>query len=249
MKAIVLAAGKGERLKGTVDNIPKPMVKVKGKPILEYNILLLKKYGIFDIYINLHHYPDVIKEYFGNGEKLDVNIKYSYEETLLGTAGAVRKIADEYWSNPGCFIVLYGDNLFECDLNEIIDFHERKKGIATIAVYQKDDVSHSGIVLLDSDNKIIKFIEKPNPEECISHLVNTGFYILEPHVLNYIPPDRPLDFGKDMFPKMIQQGENIFGVIVKCNLTAVDTPKLLKEALQMKNIKNEVFDDNHKDTF
>lgn len=231
MKAIILAAGKGERLRGTINNIPKPMVKINGKPILEHNILLLERYGITDIYINIHHQPDVIREHFGNGRKYGVNIKYSYEETLLGTAGAVRKIADEYWNRKRCFILLYGDNLYEYDLGEIINFHMTKKSIASIVVNEKDNVSQSGIVLLDTDNKILKFIEKPKPEEVVSNLVNTGIYILEPDVLTYIPPGKTLDFGKDVFPELIEKGEDIFGVMIKGKLIAIDTPELLKVAL------------------
>lgn len=231
MKAIILAAGKGERLRGILNNIPKPMVKINGKPILEHNILLLKRYAITDIYMNLHHQPDVIKEHFGNGKKYGVNIKYSYEETLLGTAGAVRKIADEYWNRKKCFILLYGDNLYEYDLGEIINFHMRKKGVATIAVYEKDDVSQSGIVVFDKDNKILKFIEKPKPQEIVSNLVNTGIYILEPDVLTYIPAGKTLDFGKDVFPEMIQKGENVFGVIVTGKLIAIDTLLLYKQIM------------------
>jgi len=235
MKAIILAAGKGERLRGILNNIPKPMVEINGKPILEHNILLLKRYGITDIYINLHHQPDVIRKHFGNGEKYGVNIKYSYEETLLGTAGAVRKIADDYWNRKEFFILLYGDNLYQYDLQEIINFHMRKKGIATIAVYEKDSVSQSGIVVLDKDNRILKFREKPKPEEVISNLVNTGIYILEPDVLTYILPGKTLDFGKDVFPELIEKGEDIFGVMIRGNLIAIDTPELLKEALRTTN--------------
>ena len=97
MKTIILAAGKGERLKGIVDTVPKPMVRIAGKPILQHNIELCRKHGITDLYINLHHLPDRIVDYFGNGEKFGVTITYSYEETLLGTAGAVRRIADHFW--------------------------------------------------------------------------------------------------------------------------------------------------------
>jgi NDP-sugar pyrophosphorylase family protein len=214
------------------------MVEINGKPILEHNILLLKRYGITDIYINLHHQPDVIREHFGNGKKYGVNIKYSYEETLLGTAGAVRKIADEYWDRKECFILLYGDNLYEYDLREIINFHMKKKGIVTVAVYEKDNVSQSGIVVLDKDNKILKFIEKPKPEEAVSNLVNTGIYILEPDVLAYIPPGKTLDFGKDVFPELIEKGEDIFGVMIKGKLIAIDTPELLKEALRTTKTDN-----------
>lgn len=229
MKAVILAAGKGERLKPITDKIPKPMIKMKGKPILEHNINLLKKYNINEIFVNLHHLPEVIKNYFENGNKLRVNINYSFEETLLGTAGAVRKIADKYWNRPERFILLYGDNLFEYDLGEIINFHIMKKGIATIAVCKKDDVSESGIVLLNNEYKVLRFIEKPKPDEIVSHLVNTGLYILEPEVLNYIPSNKVFDFGKDVFPELIQKGEKIFGKNVKGNLTAIDTPDLLKK--------------------
>jgi len=253
MRAIVLAAGKGERIIEITSTIPKPMIKIMGKPILEHNINWLNHYGIKDIYINLHHLPEVIKDYFKDGSRWGVKIAYSYESELLGTAGAVRKIAEECWhlrTNNYClsdaykdlrdskeqkekdtFVVVYGDNLFEYNLKDIIDFHNRKKGVVTIAVYEKDNVSQSGIVLLDNDDKILKFIEKPKSEEIVSHLVNTGLYILESGVLNYIPSNKVVDFGKDVFPKMIQKGENMFGVIVKDNLMAIDTLELLKKVL------------------
>lgn len=255
MRAIILAAGKGERLKEITSTIPKPMIEIMGKPVLEYNINWLNRYDIKDIYINLHHLPEVIKDYFKDGSRWGARITYSYETKLLGTAGAVRKIAEEYWhlrtdnyylsdaykdlrdskeqKGKDTFIVVYGDNLFEYDLKEILDFHKRKNGIATIAVYEKNDVSQSGIVLLGNDDKILKFIEKPKPEEIVSHIVSTGIYILEPAVLKYIPSDKKVDFGKEIFPEMIQNGENIFGVIVKGDLTAIDTPELLKEALRI----------------
>lgn len=238
MRAVILAAGKGERLRGVIDSIPKPMVPINGKPILERNVLLLKKYGITDIYINLHHLPEVIKNYFGNGIKFGVNINYSFEEMLLGTAGAVRKIADEYWNIPERFILLYGDNLLEYDLGEIINFHIKKKGIATIALYKKEDVCQSGIVLLNNECKVLKFIEKPKPEEVVSNLVNTGIYILEPEILNYIPPGKILDFGRDVFPGMILKNENIFGIVVNGRLTAIDTPALFKQAIDSKRLED-----------
>jgi NDP-sugar pyrophosphorylase family protein len=250
VKAIILAAGKGERLKSITKSVPKPMIEINGRPVLEHNIEWLKSYGLKDIYINLHHLPHIIQNYFGNGSKFGVKITYSYEPNLLGTAGAVRKIADEYWNtvnrkssivnsennntihNLRCtihepFFVFYGDNLFEYNLKEIIDFHNGKKGIGTIAVYEKDDVSQSGIVVLDNNNKIQKFIEKPKPEEIVSHLVNTGIYVLEQNILNYISPDKMLDFGRDIFPEMIRANESLFSIIVKGRLTAIDTPELL----------------------
>jgi len=246
MKAIILAAGKGKRLGKLTRSVPKPMIKIGKKPILEHNIEWLSRYGINDIYINLHHLPDTIRGYFKDGRKWHVSIRYSYEPKLLGSAGAVRKIAKDYWIqetvdkdkynsysglyNP--FLVVYGDNLFEYDLKKIINFHERKKGVATIALYEKENVDQSGIALLDDEDKIIKFIEKPSPDEVISHLVNTGLYILEPQVLDYIPSYKAIDFGKDVFPKMIKKNEKIFGLILKGDLIAIDTPVLYKQIME-----------------
>lgn len=233
MRAIVLAAGKGERLKGITMSLPKPMIKVNGKPIIEHTIEWLKSYGIEEIYINLHHIPQKIVKHFGNGSKFGVRITYSFENELLGTAGAVKKIADEYFiqlrSELEPFLVVYGDNLYDYSLLEIINFHKIKKGIATIALYEKEDVSQSGIVLLDNDSKIMTFIEKP--KQAISNLVNTGTYILEPSVLNYIPPNKMVDFGKDVFPEMIRKKESIYGLIVKGNLIAIDTLDLLRKVI------------------
>jgi len=247
MKAIILAAGKGKRLGKLTRSIPKPMLKIENKPILEHNIEWLKNNGIKDIYINLHHLPDLIKDYFKDGKNWGVKIHYSYEPNLLGTAGGVRKIAEDFWikttqnSNKCCsnhesknpFVVIYGDNLFKYDLKEIKNFHECKKAIATIALYKKNNVDQSGIVILDNEEKIIKFIEKPKSYEIVSHLVNTGLYILEPKVLNYIPPKTEVDFGKDVFPAIIHEKENIFGIICKGNLRAVDTPELYKQVITM----------------
>lgn len=246
MKAIILAAGKGKRLGHLSKSIPKPMLKIREKPILEYNIEWLKDHGIKDIYINLHHLPDVIRNHFKEGRKWGVHIIYSYEQRLLGTAGGVKKIFEDYWlksswdenksnscpflHNP--FLVVYGDNFFEYDLREAIDFHERKKGTATVVLYEKENIAQSGVALLGEDDRIIKFIEKPKQNEFISHLVNTGLYILKPSVLNYIPTRKFFDFSKDVFPEMINRKEKIFGIVLKGNLIAVDTPFLYEQTLK-----------------
>ncbi len=236
MKAIILSAGKGERLRDVVDDRPKPMINIRGKPILEHNIDLLGRFGTEEVYINLHHLPEVIRDYFGDGSDWGVKITYSYEHQLLGTAGAVRKIADDYWDFKDqerykSFLVIYGDNLIDCDLAEIIDFHKRKKGLATIGLHKKADVRHSGIVVLDEKNRIVKFIEKPKPEEMISNLVNAGLYILRYDILDYITQGKNPDFGRDVFPKVITKGENIFGVVINGTVTTVDTPELLEKAI------------------
>lgn len=236
MKAIILAAGKGERLKGVIDNIPKPMIKVSGKAILEHNIEWLAGFGVRDIYINLHYLPDIIRGYFGNGDRWNIRITYSYEHQILGTAGAVRKIADDYWyNNEEAFVIVYGDNLLsDFDLEQIVNFHKTKKGIGTICLYYKDDVSQGGIAVMDKKNRIIKFIEKPDPDQVISNLVNTGIYIFEPGILEYIPKNCPYDFGKDLFHKVIKSDENLYGLVQNANLIAIDTPELLKKTIAKK---------------
>lgn len=228
MKAVLLAAGKGRRLKGITKGIPKPMLKVMNKPILQHNIEWLRSYGIRDIYINLHHLPEVITGYFKDGSEYGIRITYSYEKNLLGTAGAVKKISETYWENDNApFLVIYGDNLLNFNLKQISRFHKISKGTATIALYQKGNVSQSGIVQVDKNGRVIKFIEKPRPEEMVSDLVNTGIYILERDILKYIPDNEFFDFGNDLFPIALENGEKIFGILVKGKLIAVDTPELL----------------------
>ncbi len=244
MKAIMLAAGNGERLKAVINGLPKPMVRIKGRPILEHNVHLLKKYGITDIFINLHHLPRVIADYFGDGSFFGVNIEYSHEETLLGTAGAVRRICGDCRDNDpkGPFLVVYGDNLFSFEIDEVIGFHALKNGTATIAVYEKKgDLSHSGVVSIDDDSRITCFIEKPKTDLQSGGLVNTGLYVLEPEVLDFIPEHGPSDFGKDVFPEMLRRGKSIYafksGSAVKGqdeNLIAIDTPELLRDAMMLR---------------
>jgi len=152
MKAIILAAGKGERLKEITNSLPKPMIKIKGKPILQHNIELCRKYGIEDIFINVHHLSEKIIDYFGDGKKLDVNIKYSYEKELLGTSGAIKKIASEFWNYPkensniplfhlhDSFFVIYGDNLSEYNLNLLIEKQKQTNSLCVIAFHYREDV-------------------------------------------------------------------------------------------------------------
>jgi len=234
MKAIVLAAGKSERLKPVLNKLPKPMVKINGLPILEHNIVWLRNSGIDNIYINLHHLPDIITDYFGSGSQWNVKITYSYEPVLLGTAGAVRRIASQFWDkrNTSAFVVVYGDNLLpDFDLPQIIEFHLAKKGIGTVCLYHKEDVSQSGVAILDNEDRIIDFIEKPVPSETTSHLVNTGIYVLEQRILKYIP-DGFSDFGHVVFPAVLKAEEKLYGCISDRELIAVDTPELFRRAVE-----------------
>jgi NDP-sugar pyrophosphorylase family protein len=234
MKAVVLAAGKGERIRGLVSGVPKPMIAINGQPILQQNIEWLAKFGVTDLYVNLHHLSDVITRHFGDGSRWGVQITYSHEETLLGTAGAVRKIADDVWGDvTEPFLVVYGDNLLaEFDLQAVLDFHQVKRGDGSVCFHWKDDVSQSGIAVVSDDGRILRFIEKPRPDQVVSHWVNAGIYVLEPGILGHIPPSCPWDFAKDVFPALLEQGRALYGIMIDAPLVAVDTPDMLAKAMR-----------------
>ena len=228
MKAIILSAGKGEGLGSITNYTPKTMIQIDGKPILQHNIELCKKFGIIDIYINLHHLPHAIMKYFGDGKKFGVNIKYSYEEELLGTSGAVKKIAknDSYF-RKNSFYVLYGDNYSNYDLNLL-----KTEELATIAFHYRDDVTNSGVAEFNNDGKILSFIEKPKENESSSHWVNAGIYHLNSKILKYIPTGYS-DFAKDIFPKLIKDNLSLYGICENTIVKAFDTPEMLKNNINL----------------
>ena len=220
MRALVLAAGQGVRLRPLTNALPKPMIAIGGLPILEYNIRLLAKHGIRELVINLHHCPDVVTDYFGDGRSWGVSITYSYEPVLLGTAGAAKKVEALFDST---FLVVYGDNLTTCDMGRLHVFHREKEGVGTVAVFHRNDPMASGIVGLDKDDCITRFLEKPEPHQVFSHWVNAGLLVLEPEVLACIPADRPSDFGRDVLPALIAAGRPLYGYRMIEGLWWIDT--------------------------
>jgi NDP-sugar pyrophosphorylase family protein len=208
MKAFLLAAGEGKRLRPLTEKMPKPMIPVAGKPILEHNIKFLARWGIHEIVINLHHCPEVVKNHLGDGSGFGVHITYSYEPELLGTAGAVKKF-EKFFENA--FLVIYGDNLINCDLIRLLSTHRRYQGIGTIVIHYRDDVSQSGVVVLDDDERIAQFLEKPEADQLVGHWVNAGVFVLETEVFKYIPPDKPSDFGKEILPNLLRQNKALYG--------------------------------------
>jgi len=219
MKAIILSGGKGSRLGDITNTIPKTMIKIDGKPILEHNIELCKKYNITDIYINLHHLPDIITKYFGDGSKFGVNITYSYERVLLGTSGAVKNITDKYNFRDN-FYVIYGDNYSDYNL----DLLKNNDSIITIAFHYREDISNSGVAVFDG-NKILEFIEKPKNTKIYEKWVNAGIYYLNPDILKHIPPKNS-DFAKDIFPKLLKENITIYSVKQNTSVKAFDTPEM-----------------------
>ena len=204
MKAVVMAGGEGTRLRPLTSNQPKPMVPIVNKPCMEHIIELLKKNGINDIIVTLAFLPQSIRGYFGDGSSMGVSIEYSVEESPLGTAGSVRN-AFEHLDET--FIVISGDALTDFDLNEVIDFHKSKDSMITLALKSVENPLEFGVVIVDEDNHIKQFLEKPSWGQVFSDYVNTGIYVLEPEIFDYIPENTKYDFSQELFPKMLQAGQ------------------------------------------
>jgi mannose-1-phosphate guanylyltransferase/phosphomannomutase len=203
------------------------MVPVAGKPVLEHNLEWLRHFGIRDLVINLHYLPEYIKAYFGDGADWGVNITYSYEPQLLGTAGAVRKV--DYLFDE-TFFVWYGDNLSFCNLSRLFSFHRANQSVATIALYYREDPTSSGIVGFDNSGRINTFLEKPSAEQVFSHWVNASIYVLEPQVVEQIVPEKAVSFERDVFPSLLAAGEPVFGYTLGPDegLWWIDTPEDLQ---------------------
>lgn len=223
MKAVLLAAGKGERIKELSTLVPKPMFIYNNKPILQYNIELCKHYNITELFINTHHHSEQIIKYFGNGDKYNVHILYSLEEKLLGTSGALNNFKKELKDSP--FFVIYGDQIADFNLMELVKRFNNYDCLGTIAFHYRDDVIHSGVAEFDENFKIIKFIEKPKPEDTDSHWVNAGIYYLNPTIFDFLPAGNS-DFGKDIFPELLKRKKNIFGVCKNKEVKVFDTPEM-----------------------
>jgi len=213
-KAFVLAAGEGSRLRPLTLNMPKPMLPIDGKPLLDHTVRWLRWYGIKDIAINLHHCPDVIVNYFGSGEPLDVELVYSYEDAVLGTAGGVRKMRDFIGDSP--LVIVYGDVLTDMSLHDLLAFHreattrDSAAGV-TLSLCHVNNPTEVGLVDMASDGRILRFVEKPKPEEVFTDLANAGILVVEPWVIDMIPPGVFFDFGRDLFPMLLEKGVSMYG--------------------------------------
>ncbi len=196
MKAMVLAAGLGTRLRPLTYEITKPMVPVLDRPVMEHILDLIDRHDFDGTIANLHYFPDSIREYFGE------RISYRFEEELLGTAGGVRNCADFFGEDT--FLVISGDALTDIDLTAMAERHREAGGIATLAVKRVPDTREYGVVLHDRDGRITGFQEKPEPEEALSDLGNCGIYMFEPRIFDYFP-DRPfVDWAKDVYPALLE---------------------------------------------
>lgn len=208
MKAVVMAGGEGTRLRPLTSNQPKPMVPIVNKPCMEHIIELLAQHGLTDIIITLAFLPQNVRGYFGNGSSLGVSIEYSVEESPLGTAGSVMNAAEHL---DETFIVISGDALTDFNLTQVIDFHKQQESMITLALKSVENPLEFGVVIVDEDRHIKQFLEKPSWGQVFSDLVNTGIYVLEPEIFDYIPENTKYDFSQELFPKMLKRGKPMYG--------------------------------------
>ncbi|MCS0589358.1 NDP-sugar synthase [Massilia norwichensis] len=218
MKAMILAAGKGTRVRPLTYDLPKPMIPVLGKPVMAYLIEHLRKHGVSEIMVNVSHLHEKIEEYFGEGEQFGVQIGYSFEgytkedgevvAVPIGSAGGMKKIQEFGGFFDDTTIVLCGDALIDLDLKAALLEHRRKGAMATVITKEVpwDKVSSYGVVVTDQDGRITQFQEKPKQEEALSNFISTGIYIFEPEVIDLIPSGVEFDIGSQLFPLLAEKG-------------------------------------------
>lgn len=228
MKAFILAAGLGTRLRSLGLEVPKVMAPVGGKPLLQHHFEFLRAQGITEFIVNLHHLPDKVTGYFGDGSRFGVKITYSLETELLGTAGGVKKM--EAWLRDGTFLVIYGDNLMRFELAPLVEFHRDRRAVATVALFESPEPWTGGVVETDARGRVLRFVEKPDPKEVSTNLINAGIYLLEPAVLDAIPAGQFCDFGTDVFPALLAAGQPVFAMKPKAYIQDIGTPERLAKA-------------------
>jgi len=227
MKAVILAGGQGVRLRPITENIPKPMVSVLGKPIMEHIVRHLCSYGFTDLLATLHYRPRAIRDHFGDGSDFGVNLNYTLEHKPLGTAGSV-KLGAEFLDET--FLVIAGDALTDFDLAAFWAFHKAKGAKVSLCLKRVSDPGEFGVVVTDEHDRVVRFLEKPGLSELVRDTVNTGIYLIEPEILEVIPKDIPYDFAGDLFPKLLEQNVSLYAYVADGYWSDIGTLDQLKQS-------------------
>ena len=223
MKAMILAAGKGTRVRPITHTTPKPMIPIMQKPVMEFLLELLRQHGFNQIMVNVSHLSEEIENYFRDGQRFGVQIAYSFEGRIedgeligdaLGSAGGLKRIQDFQPFFDDTFVVLCGDALIDLDLGEAVRRHKGKGAMASMITKRvpPDQVSSYGVVVSDPDGRVLSFQEKPSVEDAASDMINTGIYIFQPEVFDFIPSGEPFDIGSELFPKLVEAGAPFFAL-------------------------------------
>jgi mannose-1-phosphate guanylyltransferase/phosphomannomutase len=227
MKAVILAGGEGTRLRPLTSNQPKPMMPVANRPMMEHIVGLLARHGFDDIVVTVAFLANHIRNYFGDGSDFGVRMQYATEESPLGTAGSVRNAIDEL---DETFLVIAGDVLTDIDLDAIVQDHRKYDAFASIGLKRVENPVEFGIVITREDGMIERFLEKPTWGEVFSDTINTGIYVLEPEIFDFIPPAEVVDFSGDVFPRVLERGLPLYGHIVEGYWEDVGTVEAYRSA-------------------
>ncbi len=228
MKAVVMAGGEGSRLRPLTSRRPKPLAPIAGKPVMHHIVDLLRRHGITEIVATLHYLADEIETYFGDGGAMGVRMTYVVEDTPLGTAGAV-KMAQERLRDDA-FIIISGDAMTDLDITALLAHHKTRKNDATVALQRVQNPLEFGVVITDEDSRITRFLEKPSWGEVFSDTINTGIYVLQPEIFDYMEAGGNYDFSKDLFPRMLFEGKRLGGFIVDDYWTDVGNLEQYRQA-------------------
>jgi NDP-sugar pyrophosphorylase family protein len=225
MKALVLAAGQGTRLRHLTRKRPKALLPVGGRPLLEHTLAWLREAGISDVAINLHHCPQAIADRIGDGSRLALSVRYSYEAQLLGSAGAAKRLQsflDE------TFVVVYGDLLTRMDLGRLLAFHTQRRRLApattamSLSLYRVSNPTQCGLVELDPNDRVLRFVEKPPADQVFTDLAFSGILVCEPTIFDFVPPATEYDFGHDLFPRLLNAGLSLWGQEIGADELIID---------------------------
>ena len=241
--AVILVGGEGTRLRPLTNGIPKSMVPVLNKPFLEHTIAYLKEYGVNNIILTLSYLPEIIQEYFGDGNSRNTRLIYAIENNPMGTAGAVKNTG-QYLKKT--FIVLNGDIFTDLDIIDMLTFHRQKKSKVTIALAWVGNPCAYGVVETDREAKIERFVEKPSPEQVTSNWINAGIYIIEPEVLKYVPENTHYMFERGLFPLLLDLKEPLYGYHFNGYWLDMGTPEkylCLNRDLLLSKVKSRLGDD------
>lgn len=230
-KVLIVAGGIGERLRPITNTIAKPMVKVGNKPVLEHNLDLFRKFGFKEFIFALCYLPNTISDYFGDGSKWSVKIDYTFEDPVLplGTAGAINLAKNKIDST---FIVTYGDSIRVVDVEKMLATHKEKNAFASLCVYKRPAENAKSAVDFNQNGLILEFKERPDPNDLKQNFVwsNAALYIFEPEIFNYIPENEMVDFGKDVFPKVLKDGKKVFAFPIDGYFIDIGTKEKLDQA-------------------
>src|SRR6266536_3148557 len=210
MKAVIMAGGEGTRLRPLTANQPKPMLPLGNRPMVEHIVRHVFNHGFKDIVVTVQFLASQVRNYFGDGSDMGVDLTYATETTPLGTAGSVKNAAEQL---DDTFLVISGDALTDVDLGELVAFHRRSGAVVTVALKPMDTPLEFGIVITGEDGRIERFLEKPHWGQVFSDTINTGIYVIEPEIFDHIP-DGPSDFSGDIFPALLDHGAPLYGFVV-----------------------------------